>query len=65
MSTDDRRMLRAQLALAGATLKDLAVESNVRYDRLVKIIGGFRDPRPAEMDAIDAALGRLTARRGR
>ncbi len=57
-------MIRAQLALAGATQIQLAHESGIRYDRLVKLLGGFREPRPAEVEAIGAALGRLTARRG-
>jgi hypothetical protein len=38
------------------TLFELAVKCGLPYDRAVKIVGGYRQPTPREVEAIAAAL---------
>jgi len=52
----DRLAVKHLLLNRGMTLFDLAVASGIRYDRIVKIVNGYRAPHPEEIDLISRTL---------
>jgi transcriptional regulator with XRE-family HTH domain len=52
----DRLAVKHLLLNRGMTLFDLAVACGIRYDRIVKIVNGYRAPRPEEIDLISRTL---------
>jgi lambda repressor-like predicted transcriptional regulator len=51
------QVVRIQLIRKGLLLKDLSTQSEIDYDRLQKVINGYRQPRPEEVSAIARVLG--------
>ena len=54
--TLNRKVIRIQLIRKELRLKDLAVKAGIEYDRLVKVMDGYRPARPEEVRAISGAL---------
>lgn len=52
----NRLVIKHRLLDKGMTLAALACRIGVPYDRLVKIVNGYRRPRPEELRRISAAL---------
>ncbi len=52
----NRLLVKHRLLDRGMTLVNLAAQIGVPYDRLVKIINGYRGPRPEEVRAIASVL---------
>ena len=48
--------LRIRLIEKGLRVKDLARLADIDYDRLQKVLHGYRPPRPEEIRAISEAL---------
>ena len=48
--------IRIQLIRMDLKLKDLAVLTGIDYDRLQKVLHGYRQPRPEEVRAIASVL---------
>jgi transcriptional regulator with XRE-family HTH domain len=53
----DERVIRIRLIETGLQLKDLSKLTGIDYDRIVKLVNGYRRPRPGEVHAIASALG--------
>jgi predicted transcriptional regulator len=53
----DRKAVLIQLILKGLRIKDLVGLTNIPYDRLQKILHGYRPARPEEIRAIAEATG--------
>jgi len=54
MNTD---AIRIQLVCKHLRIKDLSAQTGIDYDRLQKVLHGYRRPRPAEIQAIASVLG--------
>ena len=52
-----RRILKIALRRRGMSQRDLARSTNLSDARISEILNGWRNPRPAEQDAIAEALG--------
>ena len=52
----DRLAVKHRLLDKGMTLAQLASVTGVPYDRLVKIVNGYREPRPEEVQRIASVL---------
>lgn len=52
----DRLTIKRLLLDRDLTLFDLARNCGIPYDRAVKIVGGYRQPTPLEVETIAAAL---------
>ena len=53
----DRMFVKHRLLDKGMTLAELSRAASIPYDRLVKILGRYRNSRPEELRAIAAVLG--------
>ena len=53
----DRIRIKHRLLDKGLTLVDLAARAGLSYDRLVRIVNGYRPPRPDEVERVSRALG--------
>ncbi len=51
------KVIRIQMIQSDLHFKDLAQSTAISYDRLMKVINGYRTPKPGEVKAIAAALG--------
>ena len=51
------KLLRMRLIDKGLLLKDLSRETRIDYDRLQKVVHGYRRPRTDEVAAIATAIG--------
>lgn len=49
--------IRIQLVRLHRRVKDLSVQTGIDYDRLQKVLHGYRRARPEEIKAIASALG--------
>ena len=53
----DGKVVRILLIQRGLQLKALSRLTGIDYDRLQKVINGYRAPRPEELTAIATVLG--------
>ena len=51
-----RRAIKHRLLDLGMTLADVAHRTGLSYDRLIKIVNAYREPRPEEIDRIASVL---------
>ena len=52
----NRLVVKHSLLDRGMTLFDLAAQCGITYDRIIKIVNGYRVPRREEIDLISRAL---------
>ena len=53
----DQLVIKHRLLDKGLSLIDLARQTGVAYDRLIRVVNGYRKPKPTEVEAIAEALG--------
>ena len=58
-------LIKHRLIDLNLTLLDLAKRSGMAYDRVVKVVNGYRPPRPEEIDALGSILGVEASELGR
>ena len=52
----DRLQVRHVLLDKGMTLRELAITSGMAYDRLIRVVNGYRPAKDEELEAIADAL---------